>query len=143
MSEYISECVLWMTPKPLGGRTVGCKTKSYFMEKRIDKARAVEKALTPTVFRSLGLGPNMPLAGEIEVWGATASRNFPARIASCASRSTAGFARSRFGMKIHRNFQKVTISSYGTAHTACTWGCWNILKVGANCELRILTHYAL
>jgi hypothetical protein len=35
----------------------------------VDKARAVEEALTPTVLRSLGLGPNMPGAGEIEVWG--------------------------------------------------------------------------
>jgi hypothetical protein len=35
----------------------------------VDKARAVEEALTPTVLRGLGLGPNMPRAGEIEVWG--------------------------------------------------------------------------
>jgi hypothetical protein len=35
----------------------------------VDKARAVEEALTPTVLRSLGLGPNMLRAGEIEVWG--------------------------------------------------------------------------
>jgi hypothetical protein len=35
----------------------------------VDKARAVDEALTPTVLRSLGLGPNMPRAGEIEVWG--------------------------------------------------------------------------
>ena len=35
----------------------------------VDKARAVEEALTPTVLRSMGFGPNMPHAGEIEVWG--------------------------------------------------------------------------
>jgi hypothetical protein len=35
----------------------------------VDKARAVEEALTPAVLRSLGLGPNVPGAGEIEVWG--------------------------------------------------------------------------
>jgi hydroxymethylpyrimidine pyrophosphatase-like HAD family hydrolase len=35
----------------------------------VDKARAVKEALTPTVLRSLGLGPNAPHAGKIEVWG--------------------------------------------------------------------------
>jgi hypothetical protein len=35
----------------------------------VDKARAVEEALHPTVLRSLGLGPYMPSAGETEVWG--------------------------------------------------------------------------
>jgi hypothetical protein len=35
----------------------------------VDKARAVEETLTPTVLRSLRLGPNVPRAGEIEVWG--------------------------------------------------------------------------
>jgi hydroxymethylpyrimidine pyrophosphatase-like HAD family hydrolase len=35
----------------------------------VDKARAVEEALTPTVLGSLGFGLNMPHAGEIEVWG--------------------------------------------------------------------------
>jgi hypothetical protein len=35
----------------------------------VDKARAVEGALTPTVLRSLGLGPRRLGAGEIEVWG--------------------------------------------------------------------------
>ena len=35
----------------------------------IDKARAVEEALTPSVLRHLGLGPNLPPAAEIEVWG--------------------------------------------------------------------------
>ena len=35
----------------------------------IDKARAVEEALTPSVLRNLGLGPVPPRAEEIEVWG--------------------------------------------------------------------------
>jgi hydroxymethylpyrimidine pyrophosphatase-like HAD family hydrolase len=35
----------------------------------VDKARAVEEALTPAVLRSLGFGSNMPHAAEIEVWG--------------------------------------------------------------------------
>ena len=35
----------------------------------VDKARAVEQALTSAVLRNLGLGPNVPLAAEIEVWG--------------------------------------------------------------------------
>jgi len=35
----------------------------------IDKARAVEEALTPSVLRDLGLGPEPPRAEEIEVWG--------------------------------------------------------------------------
>jgi len=35
----------------------------------VDKARAVEEALTPNVLRGLGLGPDMLSTGEIEVWG--------------------------------------------------------------------------
>jgi hypothetical protein len=35
----------------------------------VDKARAVEEALSPDVLRHLGLGPNRLRAGEIEVWG--------------------------------------------------------------------------
>lgn len=35
----------------------------------IDKARAVEEAMTPSVLRDLGLGPEPPRAEEIEVWG--------------------------------------------------------------------------
>jgi hypothetical protein len=35
----------------------------------IDKARAVEEALTPSVLRDLGLGPEPPHAEEMEVWG--------------------------------------------------------------------------
>ena len=35
----------------------------------VDKARAVEEALNPTVLASLGLGPGMLRPGEIEVWG--------------------------------------------------------------------------
>jgi hypothetical protein len=35
----------------------------------VDKARAVEEALTPDVLRRLGLGPNTLRAREIEVWG--------------------------------------------------------------------------
>jgi hypothetical protein len=35
----------------------------------IDKARAVEEALAPAVLGRLGLGPNVPDTGEIEVWG--------------------------------------------------------------------------
>jgi hypothetical protein len=35
----------------------------------IDKARAVEEALTPSVLRDLGLGPEPPRAEEMEVWG--------------------------------------------------------------------------
>jgi hypothetical protein len=35
----------------------------------VDKARAVEEALTPLVLCSLGLGVSPPHAGEIEVWG--------------------------------------------------------------------------
>ena len=35
----------------------------------IDKARAVEEVLTPSVLGSLGLGPKPPAAEEIEVWG--------------------------------------------------------------------------
>lgn len=35
----------------------------------VDKARAVEEALTPTVLQHLGLGANLPAAEEIEVWG--------------------------------------------------------------------------
>ena len=35
----------------------------------VDKARAVEEALTPNVLRGLGLGPDMLSTREIEVWG--------------------------------------------------------------------------
>jgi hypothetical protein len=35
----------------------------------IDKTRAVAEALTPSVLRDLGIGPQPPRAGEIEVWG--------------------------------------------------------------------------
>ena len=35
----------------------------------IDKSRAVEEALTPSVLGSLGLAPEPPSANEIEVWG--------------------------------------------------------------------------
>jgi len=35
----------------------------------VDKARAVEEALTSNVLHGLALGPDMPRAREIEVWG--------------------------------------------------------------------------
>ena len=41
----------------------------------VDKARAVEEALAPSVLHHLGLGPNMPRTEEIEVWGDRFSQN--------------------------------------------------------------------